>query len=140
MSSVINEELLKAYRTTHFNVIGPPRFTLQIGDPSRQLSELYRAHKVATAAFLTAWNPHSKEMPQAENDRAQAQLETDVNSLAAAVLPGLGQDPYCEWPGEPSVLALGLSRDVAKSLGAQYRQNAIVWIGGNLVPELVLLR
>lgn len=140
MNSVISEELIDAYQSTLFNVIGPPRFTLQIGEASPQLEELYRAHKVATAAFLTAWNPHSEERPKEENYRAQVQLETEVNSLAAAVLPGMGQDPYGERPGEPSILALGLSRDVASSLGAQYRQNAIVWVGDDLVPVLVLLR
>ena len=140
MGSVINEKLLEAYRATHFNVIGPPSFTLRVGEPSRQLSELYRAHEVTTAAFLTAWNPYSEETPQEENDRAQARLETEANSLAAAVLPGMGQDPSGKWPGEPSFLVLGISHDAAQLLGAQYCQNAIVWIGRDLVPELVLLR
>ena len=55
-------------------------------------------------------------------------------------LPGVGQHPTNGWPGEPSVLALGVSRKEAVALGRQFGQNAVVWSGADGVPELILLQ
>ena len=60
--------------------------------------------------------------------------------VLAAVLPGIGVAPPGHWPGEPSVLALGISRDTAARLGNEYRQNAIVWIGADRIPVLIFLQ
>ncbi|UUZ49901.1 DUF3293 domain-containing protein [Massilia sp. B-10] len=49
-------------------------------------------------------------------------------------------DPKREWPSEPSFLVRGLSLEDASALGRQLRQNAIVWCGADLVPQLILLR
>lgn len=138
--SSVADELREAYRSTHFNVLEPTPFTLRIGEQSHDLATLYRAHNVSTAAFLTAWNPLSRPTPLQENDRAQRQLERQLHMVADTVLPGIGEDASGQWPGEPSVLALGLSRETATSLGTDYRQNAIVWIGADRIPELIFLK
>lgn len=138
--SSVPEQLREAYRSTHFNVLEPAPFTLRIGEPSEDLINLYRDHSVCTAAFLTAWNPLSQPTPQQENDRAQRQLEQRLHTVAVTVLPAIGEDTSGQWPGEPSVLALGLSRETAISLGTDYRQNAIVWIDADRIPELIFLK
>ena len=138
--SSVAEEFRETYRSTHFNVLEPARFTLRIGVPSQGLANLYREHDVSIAAFLTAWNPFSKPTTRQENDRAQRQLERQLHMVAVAVLPGVGEDASSEWPGEPSVLALGISRETAIRLGNEFRQNAIVWIGADRIPELILLQ
>jgi hypothetical protein len=136
----IFKELQEAYRSTCFNVFEPAWFTFKIGEPSRYLANLYREHNVSTAAFLTAWNPFSEPTPQQDNDRAQHQLEQLLHVLAITVLPGVGEDASGQWPGEPSVLALGISREAAISLGTEFRQNAIVLIGADRIPELAFLK
>jgi hypothetical protein len=69
-----------------------------------------------------------------------ALLKCELEALGATVFEGVGQGDDLAWPGEASYLALGLSRDQACLLGRKYQQNAIVWIGTNGTPELVLLR
>jgi len=41
---------------------------------------------------------------------------------------------------EPSLLVFGLPLETAGPLGKKLDQNAIVWCGGDAVPELILLR
>jgi len=54
-------------------------------------------------------------------------------------IPGVGRDPRGEWPAEPSVLVLGISRREAEILGRSYEQNAVVFVERGGAPELVLL-
>jgi len=41
---------------------------------------------------------------------------------------------------ERSVFAYGMDKASACALGRQFRQDAIVWVGPDAVPQLVLLR
>jgi hypothetical protein len=77
---------------------------------------------------------------QAENETAQAELERLLTRDGFIVWRGRGIDPSGDWPGEDSVLVLGISKDVSIDFGRQYRQNAIVWLGEDATPELVLLK
>jgi hypothetical protein len=49
----------------------------------------------------------------------------------------IGQHPSSTWPGEMSVLVLGMDLEAAKSLSRHYEQHAFVWVAGDGVPELV---
>jgi Protein of unknown function (DUF3293) len=49
----------------------------------------------------------------------------------------IGQHPSSTWPGEMSVLVLGIDLEAAKSLSRHYEQHAFVWAAGDGVPELV---
>lgn len=138
--SAISTSLRDAYRATHYRVLAPQPFTLRIGVTSEALSDLYRGNHVREAAFLTAWNPFSVTASEVENCRAQRLLAERLGSVAVAVLPGLGIDPASGHPGEESLLALGLPRDSAIRLAQDFRQNALVWIGPDAMPELILLR
>ena len=135
----VSDELREAYRSTHFRVLEPTLFTLMIGEPSQNIASLYLDYKVSSAAFLTAWNPHSELTAQHVNERAQRQLEKKLNELSITVFPGVGEDVSGKWLGEQSALALGISLNVAKWVGKEFRQNAIVWIGADYIPELIFL-
>jgi hypothetical protein len=41
---------------------------------------------------------------------------------------------------ERSVFAYGMDKASACAVGRQFRQDAIVWVGADAVPQLVLLR
>jgi hypothetical protein len=56
------------------------------------------------------------------------------------VLDAEGADPTGAWPPEPSFFALGINEETARLLGIRYRQDAVLWVGANAIPELLLLR
>lgn len=138
--SAIPLETIAAYRATHYRVIDQIPFVLKIGRPSQHLQRLFRENDLHSAAFLTAWVPFSHPTSEADNRAAQARLENDISQNSLPVIAGEGLDPTGEWPGEPSVLALGLSLEAASSLRVQYQQNAIVWADQDIKPQLILLR
>ncbi|UUZ55406.1 DUF3293 domain-containing protein [Massilia sp. H-1] len=71
---------------------------------------------------------------------ASKRLRTCCASAACSGRRAPSCDPKREWPSEPSFLVRGLSLEDASALGRQLRQNAIVWCGADLVPQLILLR
>jgi hypothetical protein len=138
--SAVSPELRAEYRRAHYRIFGKKPFRLKLGTPSRGLKALYRQHSVSTAVFLTAWNPRSVAQTAQKNLRGQARLKKSLRSAGIAFLPAFGQDPLALHPGEPSLLALGLTRAAAVALGARFGQNAILWAGRDRVPKLVFLR
>jgi hypothetical protein len=138
--SAIAPDLVEAYKATDFRVHTQPPIVLKIGVASPQLAQLYSQHGTTCAAFLTAYNPYSEAVGDAENSAFQHKLSSELTSRGLAIIQGMGQDSLGQWPGEPSFLILGLALDDAKLMGAQYRQNALVWCGEDAVPHLILLR
>lgn len=136
----IPHELILAYEATDFRVLEPQEFTLRVGQRSAELQSLYVDMGVTCAGYLTAWNPFSKEASELENENAQQQLLRQLSLDGFPALNALGIDPSGDWPGEESVFVPGLSLDRAKLLGSKFGQNAIVWVGPDAVPQLVLLR
>lgn len=138
--STLDPDLLRAYRETGYRVHDTPGFVLRIDVPSPELLILHRRHQVACSAFLTACNPYSRLVDAAENAARQQALADALRARGFACLPGIGQHPSGDWPGEDSLLALGPTLDEAQALGDQFEQNAIVWAGDDAVPRLILLR
>ena len=136
----IPHELILAYEATDFRVLEPQEFTLRVGQRSAELQSLYVDMCVTCAGYLTAWNPFSKEGSELENENAQQQLLRQLSLEGFPALNVLGIDPSGDWPGEESLFVPGLSLDRAKLLGSKFGQNAIVWVGPDAVPQLVLLR
>jgi hypothetical protein len=75
-----------------------------------------------------------------ENATRQEALLSSLKSRSLRCIGGVGQHPLNDWPGEPSVLVLGLSLESAKVLAQDYEQNAFVWAGADATPQLILLR
>ncbi|MBU0653842.1 MAG: DUF3293 domain-containing protein [Gammaproteobacteria bacterium] len=135
---MVTPALLDAYLATHYEVKhAASAFTLHIGQSSAELLALLQKTGLTGAAFITAWNPHSKPHLQAENRRAQQRLLEDLQQAGCMVIPAAGVDPDSQWPGEESVLALGLAQADAVQLSRKYSQNAIVWADADAVPQLL---
>lgn len=139
-ATVIDRELLTAYLATEFVVSGTSEIVFKVGQRSAALDALLRWHKSERAAFITAFNPFSEARTGPENAQAQASLLRQVEAWGLNWLDGEGRDPTGQWPGEPSVLVLGISESQARELGQHFGQNALVWCQANSSPELVLLR
>jgi len=139
-ASLLSASLISAYRETEYRVTQGRPFVLRIDEPCAQLSGLYKATHHACAAFITACNPFSRSVSDAENTQRQIELSKELRGRSLMFLEGVGQHPSGDWPGEPSFLVMGLSLEAAKTLGNSFEQNAIVWCGADAVPNLVLLR
>jgi hypothetical protein len=138
--SSIPADLIQAYTRTIYDVDGPSPFSLLLGRPSTELKHLYTTFRCDCAIYLTAWNPKSQLLSEAENQSRQKELETEIQILQLPIVPGFGRDPVGEWPPEANVLILGLSLEIGMSLGRKYDQNALVWCAADTIPNLILLR
>ncbi len=88
-------------------------------------------------AIITAWNPMSGRMPDAENDAAQARLVEAVRALGLRFHPAEGVDAS-EPPTwrEESILVEGLEMKPAVQLMRVFRQRAAVYCEGGRVGLL----
>jgi hypothetical protein len=137
--SMIPPETIKAYTRAVYCVLSPEPFDLKIGEVSQPLLNLYGSCNCVTSAFLTAFNPLGILASDDENVEAQCKLEACLVEKSIVFTNGIGKDKKGLWPGEKSVLALGMQIEEAKIIGVSFRQNAIVWIGEDAKPELILL-
>jgi hypothetical protein len=81
---------------------------------------------VVPAAYLTAWNPHSRDASRTDNARSSESLASALRARGAALLRARSAAPdgsHCEagW------LALGLDSAVADACAHAFGQNAIVY-------------
>lgn len=140
-ATAISDELVAAYHATEYRVTSSTHpFVLRIGHVSEALVDLFVQTGQTGATFITAENPFSQTTTMQENAANQARLHQDLSALGATILKGSGQGEDPTWPAEASYLAIGIAREQACELGRKYRQNAIVWIDADGVPELLLLR
>jgi Protein of unknown function (DUF3293) len=135
----LGPDLMVAYLSAEYAVFGEPEMVLRIGEPSTALDALLEAEGAQTACYVTAANPRGRRAADAENVLATAALLESQRQAGYACFAGESRDPQGEWPAEPSVLIVGMSRADAQVLGRSYEQNAIVFVRKGSVPELVVL-
>jgi hypothetical protein len=138
--TVIDPATLEAYRETEYRVLADEPVTLRVAVASAALALLHARYRTDCSAFLTACNPRGEMVAAAENAQRQEALAQEVSRRGLTAIAGIGQHPTNGWPGEVSLLVLGLTRAAAQRLGRKFEQNAIIWSGAHAVPELVLLR
>jgi len=134
---LMDEPLVQAFKETHYIVQDEQPFVLRIGETSEDLIACHKRHRVECSAFITAWNPFSHQLTAKENEERHQALIAEIKGRSLSILPGVGQHPSNNWPGEKSVLVLGLSLEAAKTLGRRFEQHAIVWCSNDGVPQLI---
>jgi hypothetical protein len=138
--SRVDAALIAAYRATHYCVNGAsPPFLLRVDMPNTDLAEFHAANGVQCSAFLTAWNPASRPVPDEINQSAQRRLKAHLAGHGLPIVEGLGVDPTGQWAGEESVLVLGIDLETACAVGRAFQQHGIVWSGADAIPHLVML-
>ncbi len=138
--SGISPEMLAGYRATEYWVDAEPKpFCLHVSKYSAELRRLLDETGCRCAAFISAFNPFSRPMPDEINEQAHIRLRRTLERHARLCIEGVGQDPSGRWPGEKSLLALGIDLPLASAIGREFRQNAILWSGHDAVPGLVIL-
>ena len=137
----IHLDKVRAYLATDYRIGHTSQdIVLTIGQRSERLAALFAANGVDCGAFLTAYNPRGTVQTDAANDRAHAELATKLQALGLHAIEGSGSEEGTDWPSEKSYFALGLALGPAKEIGTHFDQDAIVWVGADAVPQLILLR
>lgn len=136
----LSKTLINAYNTAHYRVTGPPPFVLRLWKKSPELARLYKEHGYESAMYLTAYNPYSRKTDRNLNIRAHKHLKNELTQMKLPFFEGVGGDPSGHWKAEPSFLVLGVTPETAKEMALKYKQNAVVWINSDAVPELFLMR
>ena len=137
----IHRDKVRAFLATGYRIGHIAQdIVLHIDQHSERLTRLFADNGVNCGAFLTAFNPRSTIQPNEVNDQAHAQLCAKLQELGLQAKEGSGSEEGTEWPAEKSYFALGLALEPAKALGTHFDQDAIVWVGPDAIPQLILLR
>ena len=125
---VPNPVLKQAYERTTYWVFPAPhqRFALRCGEASAALDLLLTAAQCRHWAFISACNPQSAQLTEAENSARMAQLATAVEQGGWACLPALGEGAAGDWPPEESLLVLGIQAAEALALARHFDQAALL--------------
>ena len=137
----IHPDKVRAYLASDYRLGHTDQdIVLTIGKRSERLATLFAASGVNCGAFITAYNPQGTIQSDAANAKGHAELASKLNELGRQTIEGSGSEEGTDWPAEKSHFALGLDLDTAKALGSHFHQDAIVWVGPDAVPQLILLR
>lgn len=137
---MISDDVLAAYRETQYRVFAASPFALRVGERSEELASKHRLVGVTASAFISASNPYSAQLTDDDNRTRHIDFARELAESGINAIEGIGQHPTNDWPGEPSYLFLGVSLEVARAIGTNLEQNAILWMDESAVPQLVLLR
>jgi hypothetical protein len=126
----ISPALLRAYRRTSYAAAGA---VVRIGRRSAEMDALLGGMAARAGAFITAWNPLSKRMPNGWNRRIQRALVARLRHLPLLSGRGMGRG----WSEEHLFVVADHRRLLA--LARRFRQLGIVVIGRGRPARLVLL-
>jgi hypothetical protein len=131
-------ELEDAYRQCHYCVETMTGIVvLRVGQTNAAIDSLAGSPGRASAAVITAANPFSIPLSAMENSGRHERLLARLSGAGHRWLPTRSQDPRGEWPDEPGVLVLGVSRAQALELARAFGQYAIVWLESGEPAQLL---
>jgi hypothetical protein len=137
----IHPEKVRAYLATDYRLGHSNQdIVLTIDKHSELLATSFTDSGVTCGAFLTAYNPRGTEQSKAANVKAHAELAANLRETGLPVIEGSGNEKGSKWPAERSYFALGMALERAEAIGRHFDQDAIVWVGADAIPLLVLLR
>ena len=131
-------DLWHAYEQTQFYVREcTSELCIRIGSHHGQLDKLLHKQRCDNWSYITASNPASELLSDAQNTGRNQELEALLRSQDLVFYRGEGVGSDASWPAEASFLILGISREAAMQLGRQFGQNAIVCGKRGEASELV---
>lgn len=138
--SAICSNLIESYLATEYQIGSIPKIALHINEQSESLARLLGASQSACAAIISAYNPFSQLQSDDRNLISHEFLRKHLSGYSYKIIESCNIDPIHSWPLEKSFFVLGLDLNTVRTLGQQFNQNAIVWIGADAIPQLILLR
>jgi hypothetical protein len=139
MVDEIDRKLIEVYRSTRYCVqINGEQIVVRIGEKSPPLDDWLQAHDHRSWAIITACNPMSRELPEAENARRQQLLEEvlSVGGYSWLEAENMGEDGA--W-AEASLFVTGADIKYIEALGVAFQQYAVVTGGVGGAAELLFL-
>ena len=108
---------------------------LRVGEPHGFLDDMLDFRGLEEYAYLTAWNPGSQKLSDAENRERQDKLKARLKGKHPMV-EGVATADDGAW-SEESVLVLGIPRADALALAREFGQAALLAGRKGGAPELV---
>ena len=122
-----DDALRRAYQATDYRVSGAAGpFSIRCGESCGPLDALLAAAKAESWAVITASNPRSVRLADAENRRRHEALVDAVRRRGLAHHPAIGVGDDGSWPAEHGLLVLGIDAAEAVALGRAFEQLAVV--------------
>jgi hypothetical protein len=136
---MLDERLIAAYRATDYVLfVGDGHdVTLNIGRHNRQFDRELERRKTTTAVVVTAYNPRSVVLSDAENCARHAALTALLDAEGHDYALGEGRDPTGHWKAELECVVFGIPVEAGLELSRRFEQNAIVFVQRGQAPELV---
>ena len=128
------DPLIQAYLNTHYHV-DEFEHPIRISRHSDELHRVLENQNADKWAYITAFNPCSNLLPDAENSDRHEELRARLSDFH--VMEGEGRDPNGAWPAERSFLVIGISLEHAVDLAQEFGQRAIVFGEKGEVARLV---
>lgn len=140
--SAVPQQLVDSYVNTIYRIdFVPQSLGLRIDEFSQPLAALLlQQTNRQGSAIISAYNPFSGQLFEAQNLQAHEQLRLWLCNHAYSIVAGRNIDPSGRWPDEKSFFIFDIDLNTAQTIGSQFGQNAIVWIGTDATPRLLLLR
>lgn len=135
----IPADLLESYRSTIYTTTPPTAFSIKIGERNTQLDNYMQDNNLNTWAYITAENPRSQALSQAENNKRNEALRNQLHNFELRYLEGHGIPANSDWKPETSFLIFNISLTEAKNLAGQFDQNAFVHGAIDSKPTLICL-
>ena len=124
---MIPTSLVKSYRATTYVASTPAgELRLRVGEVDARFDKLLEETGVACWAFVSAANPRSVRLDDAENTERHVTLRAAVRAAGWRCFEGSGVGDDAEWPAEASLLVLGMSEAEAAALGRRFGQHAVL--------------
>ncbi|HVZ14189.1 MAG TPA: DUF3293 domain-containing protein [Bauldia sp.] len=136
---MLTDALIAAYRATDFVLFdtGDGEVVVNVGRRSAGFDRVLAARRAATAVIVTAYNPRSVVLPEAENRTRHAALTALLDRRGYDYALGEGRDPAGHWKAELECVVFGIPVEAGLDLARAFDQNAIVFVRRGEAPELV---
>jgi|AntRauTorckE5430_2_1112549.scaffolds.fasta_scaffold00254_13 hypothetical protein len=118
-----DEELHTAYLTTKYTC---DQYVLKVGRSHPDFDDFLVREDFSTYVFITAWNPRSKVLSEAENLARGQKLQLRLEELGLVFMPAAAHDPSEKWAVERGVFIFNAGTEVVLKLATIWEQNAVV--------------
>lgn len=135
---MLDERLIAAYRATDYVLfVGDGHdLTLNIGRHNRDFDRELDRRNAVTAVVVTAYNPRSAVLSEAENRARHAALTASLDAEGCDYALGEGRDPTGQWKAELECVVFGIPLEAGLAIARRFEQNAIVFVRRGEAPEL----
>jgi hypothetical protein len=135
---MLTNALIEAYRATDYVLFDAEgEVTVNIGRRSAAFDAVLARRGVETAVIVTAYNPRSIVLAEAENRARHAELVALIEARGYGYALGEGRDPTGHWKAELECVVFGIAAEAGIDLARAFDQNAIVFIRRGQAPDLL---